>query len=182
MALGLQPLPEAWDGGTGALTPSLAELQLMLLVHRTNARHYHGTHTKVSAAKHISAQVFRLSWGHARAGLHPKRALSPAEAELGVTIGAGRFYGGERWKLVSAAHLQTAAGTEPSLPSQGLGSISIDVIEHSNASAAPAELAILFCLLEAAKLLLAGFDGCSGWTRCGVAPICRARVPFHMTY
>ena len=86
------------------------------------------------------------------------------------------------WKMVSAAHLQIAAGTEALLPSQGLGSSSIDVIEHLNAPAAPAELPILFCLLEPAKLLMAGFDGCSGWTSCGVAPIYRARVPFHTTY
>lgn len=154
----------------------------MLLVHRTNARHYYGTHTKVSAAKHILAQGFRLSWGHARAGLHPNWALSPAGAGLGVTARAGCFYGGERWKLVSAARLQTAAGTEPLRPSQGLGSSSIDVIEHLNACAAPAELLILFGLLEPAKLLMAGFDGCSVWNRCGVAPIHRARVPSYMIY
>lgn len=60
---------------------------------------------------------------------------------------------------MSAAYLQTAAGTESLLPSQGLGSSSMDVIEHSNTPAAPAELPTLFCLLEVAKLLMAGFDG-----------------------
>lgn len=154
----------------------------MLRVHRTNARHYYSTRTKVSAAKRILAQGFRLSWGQARAVLHPDWALSPAGAGLGVTARAGCFCGGERWELVSAARLQTAASTEPLRPSQGLGSSSIDVIEHLNASAAPAELLILFCLFEPAKLLMAGFDGCSGWNRCGVAPIHRARVPSYMIY
>lgn len=67
-------------------------------------------------------------------------------------------YGGERGKPASAARLQTAAGAEPGLPSPGLGSSGVDVIELSNTFVAPVELSILFCHLEPARLLMSGSD------------------------